>query len=580
MDEEEELKNILIGQPGALGATELIPGFAGVVADIDRRIGAPRQIGRAPGGLPIIGSPGGFRGDPGFAAIIGPDGQPRPAVNPSPMNSMMQQQSLSASSQAPNPVTFRDYDVPEPPRTSVLSSFAPSGDLKPGIDVNAITPSPTTLPVPSDVNTALNREVSVGYPSEKPGFFEPGGFGYQNLGPRLGVNIGEFAGEQLYGTGITAEGQATGLPVDRPSLAGDMLTLPGNLLRGVDFFAGPPVRALPGATKGLIDYTTGATGSQPPQAPPVESALDPETPSINDIAPEITGGLPRGGDSRLTPRPELPSNIDPGFTPGPRPSLPDFIQDRTGREDRVGARTPEISSSVLPDILNPRSDRGREGLSQADARDLAQGLDPNASESQRMRALQIQSRLGLGQFKPERELSELEQREIESRIRGREADIAQGETKAGFQPRLIDVGGESAMELSPGYFQRIPKDTPNKTGLEKTLENLQADLESGRLTQEEYEIASKNARNVYIGRKEPKEPTPSPTPSSEFENIINTVDATDAPQVATGRGQARRGRPVEGADASDIKSFATEAEARASGEKGEVLIAGRRAVIE
>ncbi len=494
MDEEEELRNILIGQQEALGATELIPGFAGVVADIDRRIGAPRQVGRAPGGLPIIGSPGGFRGDPGFAGIIGPNGQPRPAVNSSPMNSMIQPQSLNASSQAPNPVTFRDYDVPEPPRTGVLSSFAPSGDLKPGIDVNAITPSPTTSPAPSDVNTALNEEVPVGSPSRGMGTVEE----------REGKTFVKSALLEMLERMDERERQ------------------------------GLPRQAAPG----IIDAPIGS----------------PETPSINDITPGITR--------------ERPGNISPRFTPGPGPSLPDFIQDRPDEvEESVGALAREISSSALPDILNPRSDRGREGLSQADARDLAQGLDPNASESQRMRALQIQSRLGLGQFKPERELSELEQREIESRIRGREADIAQGETKAGFEPRVIEVGGESAMELSPGYFQRIPKDTPSKTGLEKTLENLQADLESGRLTQEEYDIASKNARNVYIGRKEPKEPTPSPTPISEFENIIKGAEAGDA-------------TPIKGANASDVKSYATEAEARAAGVKGEVLIAGRRAVIE
>ena len=156
MDEEEELENTLIGQQEALGATELIPGFGGVVADIDRRIGAPRQIGRAPGGLPIIGSPGGFRGDPGFAAIIGPDGQPRPAVNPSPMNSMMQQQSLSTSSQAPNPVNFLPYaDDVAPSRVNDLSVFTPGGDLKPGIDVNAITPSPEMTPVEVAPKNAL-----------------------------------------------------------------------------------------------------------------------------------------------------------------------------------------------------------------------------------------------------------------------------------------------------------------------------------------------------------------------------------------------------------------------------------------
>ena len=105
------------------------------------------------------------------------------------------------------------------------------------------------------------------------------------------------------------------------------------------------------------------------------------------------------------------------------------------------------------------------------------------------------------------------------------------------------------MELSPGYFQRIPKDTPEKTGLQATLENLQSDLDSGRLTQEEYDIATKNATDLYIGREKPK----GQTTENEFINIITgaeagdapTGDATDAPQVATRRGQARRGRPIE-----------------------------------
>jgi hypothetical protein len=275
-----------------------------------------------------------------------------------------------------------------------------------------------------------------------------------------------------------------------------------------------------------------------------------------------------------------PGDVRDMFNRNLAPNLSDFERESLAREARLDAR-PDFGEAVSD--RERRAARG-EGLSQADARDLAQGTDPNASEGQRMRALEIQSRLGLGQFKPEKELTDLEKREIESRIRGREADIARGETKAGFSPRLIDVGGERAMELSPGYFQRIPKDTPEKTGLQATLENLQSDLDSGRLTQEEYDIATKNATDLYIGREKPK----GQTSSSEFENIIKgasagdapTVDATDAPQVATGRGQARRGRPVEGADASDIKSFATEAEARASGEKGEVLIGGRRAVIE
>jgi len=130
MDEEEELENTLIGQEEApsVNTEDIIMG-AGIPAS---------AFGQAP------------------------------AVNPFSMeaaervNPMMQQQSLEARAQPQ--VTFRDYDVPEPPRASALSVFTPGGDLKPGIDVNAITPALTTLPDPSTVNTALNQEVAVGSP--------------------------------------------------------------------------------------------------------------------------------------------------------------------------------------------------------------------------------------------------------------------------------------------------------------------------------------------------------------------------------------------------------------------------------
>jgi hypothetical protein len=136
----------------------------------------------------------------------------------------------------------------------------------------AVTPqAPETLPSPGSVNAALNQEVAVGLPSvegqpEKPGFFKPGGFGYEYLGPRLGDNIGQFAGEQLYGTGVTADGQATGFPVDRPSLLGDVATLPGNLLRAGDFFAGPVVDTAIDKVPGVVDYVTGASGVEAQQA--------------------------------------------------------------------------------------------------------------------------------------------------------------------------------------------------------------------------------------------------------------------------------------------------------------------------
>ena len=122
MDEEEELENTLIGQEEEAPAMN--------TADIIMGAGIPASaFGQAP------------------------------AVNPFSMeaarqvNPMMQQQSLEAPDQPQ--VTFQDYDVPEPPRASALSVFTPSGDLKPGIDVNAITPAPTTSTPPVAPKNAL-----------------------------------------------------------------------------------------------------------------------------------------------------------------------------------------------------------------------------------------------------------------------------------------------------------------------------------------------------------------------------------------------------------------------------------------
>ena len=122
LEVEEELDNTLIGQEEEIPAVN--------TADIIMGAGIPASaFGQAP------------------------------AVNPFSMeaagqvNPMMQQQSLEARAQPQ--VTFQDYDVPEPPRASALSVFTPGGDLKPGIDVNAITPAPTTSTPPVAPKSAL-----------------------------------------------------------------------------------------------------------------------------------------------------------------------------------------------------------------------------------------------------------------------------------------------------------------------------------------------------------------------------------------------------------------------------------------
>jgi hypothetical protein len=146
------------------------------------------------------------------------------------------------------------------------------------------------------------------------GFFKPGGFGYEYLGPRLGENIGKFAGEQLYGTGITAEGQATGFPVDRPSLAGDLLTLPGTALNVVGDFVTDPIVAGGKLAKDVADYATGSTGvqaQQDAQAASVASDLG-TTPSVTPPVERPTAGAQEQPEAVVSPflqSPDTPSGL-------------------------------------------------------------------------------------------------------------------------------------------------------------------------------------------------------------------------------------------------------------------------------
>ena len=72
------------------------------------------------------------------------DGQVNPMVQPQNLESFAQPQ-----------VTFRDYDVPATPPASALSVFTPGGEVKPNVDVNAITPSPETTSEVAPKNALL-----------------------------------------------------------------------------------------------------------------------------------------------------------------------------------------------------------------------------------------------------------------------------------------------------------------------------------------------------------------------------------------------------------------------------------------
>jgi hypothetical protein len=119
----------------------------------------------------------------------------------------------------------------------------------------------------------------------------------------------------------------------------------------------------------------------------------------NDGIEDRSQGIFRPGDFRGSGAnlPTLSSvNAMSGMAPQGRPALSAFEQASMDREAGIAAR---------PDFNEAISDRDRraargEGLSQADLRDLAQGSARGATEGERMRALQIQQRAGMGAFKP------------------------------------------------------------------------------------------------------------------------------------------------------------------------------------
>jgi len=145
------------------------------------------------------------------------------------------------------------------------------------------------------------------------------------------------------------------------------------------------------------------------------------TPQVTEIGSsrQLMSGVPGGGplgpamfpSGSGTNLPTLSSlNAMSGIVPQGRPALSSYEQASMDREARIGgtgsfagdSAAREARIAARPDFNAPiRSARSAGQLSQADLRDLAQGSARGATEGERMRALQIQQRAGMGAFKPE-----------------------------------------------------------------------------------------------------------------------------------------------------------------------------------
>ena len=91
----------------------------------------------------------------------------------------------------------------------------------------------------------------------------------------LGESIGSFSGKQKYGTGISADGDATGHPIERGTLLGDLATLPGTALNvaGIGLDVNDAVGgAVASGAKKTAEYVTGQDFSSPGVAPAAPAA--------------------------------------------------------------------------------------------------------------------------------------------------------------------------------------------------------------------------------------------------------------------------------------------------------------------
>ena len=90
-------------------------------------------------------------------------------------------------------------------------------------------------------------------------------------------------------------------------------------------------------------------------------------------------------------------------------------------------------------------------LSQSDLRDLAQGSSKNASDSEKARALEIQQRYGLGEFKPRE--TELQKNFTQKRIDAMDAQLKQAGIVPSAPPVVDPETGVITQEYSDGTIR-------------------------------------------------------------------------------------------------------------------------------
>ena len=399
--------------------------------------------------------------------------------------------------------SFLPYaDDVAPSRVNALSVFTPGGDLKPSMDVNAITSSPTTLPDPSAVNTALNQEVAVGLPemstettsvAPKSALLEM----LERADERERMGLPRQAAPGIIDAPSPVVDPFTGQTIESPTPFNANNSLPAGMTMGQAAI----MKALPDQNQGMdmnqqaisnaqiqgVTQGQETTQGQEATAPSLDQTLSqfmrnedaPEQRTEQFVDPQ--GRLRR----RLTPE----ASALQGFAPGVQPLAPeytDFERESLARQQRIGGtgsfagdsaarearlraneRQPgESQAAADTRVAQSRTTGGQtEGLSFDDARRRAEGQlaargvrNPSASDINSLaRAIQA--------AEPER-LAELETKRAKDA-----ADLRDAEAKKDFKPQVVEIGGQKLIQLSPNYYQPVrPEPTAEEPFEPRVLE--------------------------------------------------------------------------------------------------------------
>ncbi len=362
-----------------------------------------------------------------------------PAVAPFSMeaagqvNPMMQPQSLAVTPQAPNPATFLPYaDDVAPPPASALSVFTPGGEVKPNVDVNAITPSPEMTSKAAPKNALLemleraDERESQGLPrQDAPGIIDAPVESLSGGAQEQGMDMNQQAI-------ANAQGQEATVPPPAQTLSQFMRYEDAPEQRTEQFVDEQGRLRFRPTQEALQLQAQGAVAQ-----PPVNALSSFEKDSLSRQQ-RIGGTGSFEGDSEARDARVRASDRQPGETQADRDT-------RIAQSKTTGGQTG--------------------GLSFDDARRRAEG-DLAERGVRNPSASQVNALARLKQAEEPERLAELETKRALDAIKLRDA-----EAKKDFKPQIVEIGDQKLIQLSPNYYQPVrPEPTAEEPFEPRVLE--------------------------------------------------------------------------------------------------------------